>query len=115
MPAGNGTGPMGMGSMTGRAAGYCAGNSGPGHMSTVAGGGRGQGQGRGGRGCRGFNGPRAGWGGNRGPMMPGVPFNATPTASQEIDALKGQSEYFENTLGGIRKRIEELEAEKKGS
>jgi len=30
MPRGDGTGPAGMGPMTGRAAGYCAGNSGPG-------------------------------------------------------------------------------------
>jgi hypothetical protein len=33
MPRGNGTGPMGMGPMTGRAAGYCAGYSAPGYMN----------------------------------------------------------------------------------
>ena len=33
MPAGDGTGPMGMGPMTGRAAGYCAGYPTPGFMN----------------------------------------------------------------------------------
>ena len=37
MPAGNGTGPLGLGPMTGRAAGYCAGYSMPGYMNSVAG------------------------------------------------------------------------------
>ncbi|RJX26516.1 MAG: hypothetical protein C4531_15385 [Desulfurivibrio sp.] len=44
MPGGNGTGPMGMGGMTGRAAGFCAGNGMPGFAS--------QGQRRGPCGCR---------------------------------------------------------------
>jgi len=35
------------------------------------------------------------------------------TAKQELDALKGQAEYFEDALDGIKKRIEELEAEGK--
>jgi len=29
---------------------------------------------------------------------------------QELNALKGQAEYLEDTLEGMRKRIEELEA-----
>lgn len=33
MPRGDGTGPMGMGSMTGRKAGTCAGNSMPGYAN----------------------------------------------------------------------------------
>ena len=33
MPAGNGTGPLGMGPMTGRAAGYCAGYPVPGYVN----------------------------------------------------------------------------------
>lgn len=45
MPRGNGTGPSGMGSMTGRGAGYCANNLQPGFMN--GGGGRGQGRGMG--------------------------------------------------------------------
>ncbi len=37
MPFGDGTGPAGMGPMTGRAAGFCAGYSMPGYMNPVAG------------------------------------------------------------------------------
>lgn len=37
MPFGNGTGPAGLGPMTGRAAGYCAGYPVPGYMNPVAG------------------------------------------------------------------------------
>jgi hypothetical protein len=33
------------------------------------------------------------------------------TKEQELDALKGQAEYFEDALEGIKKRIDELEAE----
>lgn len=38
MPAGNGTGPLGMGPMTGRGAGYCSGYQVPGFMNPLAGG-----------------------------------------------------------------------------
>jgi len=37
MPRGDGTGPMGMGPMTGRAAGYCAGFPVPGFMNPIGG------------------------------------------------------------------------------
>ena len=37
MPGGNGTGPMGLGPMTGRGAGFCAGYSVPGFMNPVGG------------------------------------------------------------------------------
>lgn len=37
MPRGDGTGPMGMGPMTGRAAGYCAGFPTPGFMNPIGG------------------------------------------------------------------------------
>jgi hypothetical protein len=37
MPAGNGTGPLGFGPITGRAAGYCAGYPVPGYMNPVGG------------------------------------------------------------------------------
>ena len=58
MPRGDGTGPMGMGSMTGRAAGYCAGFPSPGFMNPI-GGRLGLGRG-GGRGFRAY--PRYGLG-----------------------------------------------------
>ena len=37
MPLGDGTGPAGLGPMTGRAAGYCAGYSVPGYMNPIPG------------------------------------------------------------------------------
>ena len=39
MPGGNRTGPAGMGPLTGRAAGYCAGYQVPGYMNSFQGGG----------------------------------------------------------------------------
>ena len=50
MPRGDGTGPMGMGSMTGRAMGYCAGYSVPGYMNQAGFGFSGRGFGFAGRG-----------------------------------------------------------------
>ena len=47
MPRGDGTGPTGMGSMTGRAAGYCAGYSMPGYVNPIPRQGLGLGLGRG--------------------------------------------------------------------
>jgi len=46
MPRGDGTGPMGMGPMTGRGAGYCAGFGMPGYMNPGSGRGYGRGVGR---------------------------------------------------------------------
>jgi len=127
MPGGDGTGPGGMGPMTGRAAGFCAGYSVPGYANPVGGHGMGMGWGRGrGRG-RGFGWGRAGygmpaWGGGVSPYAYGgavnpyaygdAPFAPSLTTQQELDGLKGQAEYLEDTLGGIKKRIEELESQK---
>jgi hypothetical protein len=36
-----------------------------------------------------------------------------PTKEQETDMLKGQAEYLEGELSAIKKRMQELEAEKK--
>ena len=41
------------------------------------------------------------------------PAGAGPTGEQEVEYLKGQAEFFENALGEIRKRLEELEKEAK--
>jgi prefoldin subunit 5 len=35
------------------------------------------------------------------------------TRQQEIDALKGQAEYLEDILDGLRRRIEELQPKAK--
>lgn len=123
MPGGDGSGPAGMGPMTGRAAGYCAGYPVAGFMSSNTGRSFGRGLGRGLRGGR-------GWGGYRGMpygayaypydaayRVPSAPnalpygFSPGPSPEQEADLLKGQAEYLEDALQGIKKRITELEAE----
>ena len=118
MPRGDGTGPAGMGPMTGRAAGFCAGYPVPGFMNPVGGRGfwgRGGGRGRGFG--RGFGWARAGfgypaWGGYVGPNMPYFTAGAPQvTAQQELDGLKQQAEYFKDALDDINKRIEQLEVE----
>jgi len=130
MPGGDGTGPAGLGPMTGRAAGYCAGYPAPGYMNGVGGRGFGRGRGFGGRGggrgwrnqfyatgLTGWQRAAMGWpafGGIPGPVAPyGEPVAPAVSAEQQLDALKGQAEYFEDALDGIRKRIEGLEAKGK--
>jgi hypothetical protein len=128
MPGGDGTGPGGLGPMTGRAAGFCAGYPVPGYANPVGGRGyfgwgRGGGWGRG----RGFGWGRVGYGlpaygsavnpyAYGGAVNPhaygGAPFAPGLTAQQELDGLKGQAEYLEDTLDGIKKRIDELESQK---
>jgi hypothetical protein len=118
MPGGDRTGPAGMGPMTGRAAGFCAGYPVPGYMNPV--GGRGYwGWGRGGgRGRRnwfyatGF----PWWSRADQSMWGGVPFElVAPTIKpeQELAGLKQQAEYFQNSLDRITERIAELEKAKK--
>jgi len=123
MPGGDGTGPAGLGPMTGRAAGYCAGYSVPGYMNPIPGRGYfGMGRGGGGWGRRnwfyatGLTGwQRAGVGmpaygvPQAYPTPYAAPFASGLTRQQELDVLKGQAEYFEDALEGIRKRIEEIE------
>ena len=105
MPRGDGTGPMGMGAMTGRGAGFCAGHGAPGYMNPIPGRGVwGRGGGRGWRNMFYATG-MTGW------QRAVPPYSAAPTREQQLDALKGQAEYFEGALGDLRKRIEELEAE----
>jgi len=125
MPGGDGTGPAGLGPMTGRAAGYCAGYPVPGYMDPTPGRGHFRmGGGGGGWGRRnwfyatGLTGrQRAAAGGpaygvpSAYPAPYAAPFAAAPTRRQELDALKGQAEYFEDALEGIRKRIEEVESQ----
>lgn len=125
MPAGDGTGPMGMGPMTGRAAGYCAGYNMPGYANPIGGRGFGMGGGRGfGRGRRFGMGGGRGWrnmyyatgltGRQRaGAVWPDAyPAAYTPpTREQQMDALKSQAEYFEETLNGLRQRMSEIEAQ----
>lgn len=118
MPGGDRTGPAGMGPMTGRGAGYCAGYQAPGYMNP--GGGRGFGafgRGRGWRnrfyatGLTGWQRASMGMGAWAAPPVYSAPYaGQTATREQQVDALKGQAEYFEDALDGIRKQIEELES-----
>jgi len=117
MPRGDRTGPAGMGPMTGRAAGYCAGYDVPGYMNPVPGRGFGLGFGRGwGRGWRwrhwfyatGLPGwARFGYA----PAWGAPPVYAAPTPEQELDALKQQAEWLKGQLDAITKRMAELEKE----
>ena len=122
MPRGDGTGPAGMGPMTGRAAGFCAGYPVPGFMNPVGGRGywgwgRGGGFGRGRGFGRGFGWAGAGygwpaWGGVADPNV-AASFAPTATAEQEVAGLKQQADYFQDALDEINKRIEQFEAESK--
>jgi len=128
MPRGDGTGPGGMGPMTGRAAGYCAGYPVPGFMNPYGGrfgGGFGWGRGHGlglGRG--------AGWGAYGGSIPFGapaaygavpygtapygaVPYGPSYTPEQETEFLQNQAKALGDQLNEIQKRISELEAEAK--
>jgi hypothetical protein len=108
MPWGDGTGPAGMGPMTGRAAGYCAGYAVPGYMNPVGGWGRGMRWGRGGWG--------RGWGWAA-PAYPSatypVPYAPAVAPQNEAELLKNQAKYFNEALEEINTRIAELKAEKK--
>lgn len=117
MPRGDGTGPMGMGPMTGRAAGFCAGYGMPGYMNYVPGRGLGMGYGRGFRGRGGFGGGGRGWRhmfyatGLPGWMRfgwGGVAPVAEPTPDAEKDFLKGQAEELQTQLDEVKKRLDEL-------
>lgn len=118
MPGGDGTGPLGMGSMTGRAAGYCAGYSAPGYANPVPGRGRGFGYGRGfgrGRGWgRGFGrGFGFGWAGypyayDNPYMAPSYPANITP--KQEADMLRAEAKAMQDEIGAINQRVKDIES-----
>lgn len=113
MPAGDRTGPMGQGSMTGRGMGYCAGYDSPGFTKVFGGGfGRGAGYGRGmGRGFRGGRG-REWFGSGISGFMPSFPWFSSPSKEDEIQHLKSQSESLKQTQKDIEKRISDLEKEK---
>ncbi len=131
MPAGDGTGPMGMGPMTGRGLGYCAGYGAPGYASPLPGRGFGMGWGRG-RGGR-WAGGWGGWGGGYrwrhqyyatglpgwarygyAPAWgaPAAGYAAQPTPEQEVEFLKTQAEWLKQQLDAISQRITELSQDK---
>lgn len=124
MPLGDRTGPMGMGAMSGRAAGYCAGFGMPGYANPVPGRGFGMGFGRG-RGAwgRGFGGGGRGWrhmfyatgqpgwprfGGYAAPYGYSAPYQK-PDPETEKQALISQAEALQAELDFIKKRLSEIE------
>lgn len=116
MPRGDGTGPMGMGPMTGRAAGYCAGYPTPGFMNPYGGRGLGMAWGRGGVGGRGMAWRRGRGGGFGGAgfaaYVPGPAYYAPPTREQELDMLRSQVDWLKEQMDAINQRIGELDQQK---
>ncbi|MCD6320336.1 MAG: DUF5320 domain-containing protein [Candidatus Desulfofervidaceae bacterium] len=106
MPAGDGTGPLGLGPMTGRGMGYCAGFGVPGYANPWPRWGLGFGWGRG-RGWRwwyratGLPGwARFGYAGSAFPRF---------GAEDELTFLKEQARFLEQQLKVVSQRIGELE------
>jgi len=139
MPGGDGTGPLGWGPMTGRAAGLCAGQPVPGFANPLMGGGFGWGFGRGrGMGGRGgwgrrnwfyatgvpgwqraaYGYPPYGWSGSYAAPYAGpyaYPSGTGMSREDEINDLKYQAEYLEDALEGVKRRMTELETETQGA
>ncbi|MBN1602557.1 MAG: DUF5320 domain-containing protein [Chitinispirillaceae bacterium] len=108
MPRGDRTGPQGMGPMTGRGAGVCAGYSTPGFMNVLPGrGGMGFGRGRG----RGFGmGWRNGWSFQNAQV---TPQQVSYQQVDELSSLRNQSKYFDEALQSVNKRISDIQAKTK--
>jgi len=111
MAAGDRTGPMGQGSRTGRALGFCSGYDNPGFTKRYSGGdsrgfGNGRGRGRGicmGRG-RGFEWPFAGF-------FQSNPKMSSASKNDEVTMLKSQAETLKRSQENIEKRLRDLEKE----
>lgn len=128
MPGMNGTGPMGLGPMTGGGRGLCAvpmpmGSPAYGYPGAFRGVGRGGIPWGGGRGRT--------WGGGRGrgwrtrawpassaaygyapPSYPGVP-PVSLSVEEEIKSMQAQAEFLKEQLSAIESRITEMEAQEK--
>jgi hypothetical protein len=124
MPGGDGTGPSGMGPMTGRAAGYCAGYPVPGYMNPAPGYGaygRGRGGGRGRRhwyhatGAPGWVRASYGYPAWGGCTPPRAPYPNTPVQdpAQEFDMLKQEADFLHEELNAIQERMESLKKSEK--
>lgn len=126
MPGGDGTGPLGLGPMTGRAAGYCAGYPVPGYLNPIPGrawfglgrGWFGRGGGRGWRnwfyatglpGWVRFNMGLPAWGNRINPYYGAYPYGPELTPEQEKDMLKSQAEFLKQQMEDIQQRIRTLE------
>jgi len=125
MPGGDRTGPAGMGPMTGRGAGFCAGYPAPGFVNPMWGRGGGRGFGRGGGGgwrhrhwyhATGMPGWQRAWMAGPAYAPPyAAPFTPMMTKEQELEALKNQAKYFEQALENLRGQIRAVESTAEGS
>jgi len=101
MPGGDGTGPLGLGSMTGRGLGHCAGYNRPGYANPRFGRGWfGRGRGRG----RGFY-ARPAWG-----FWQNYPTQIS--SGEELDELKVEADTLKEELKSIEARVQELKGSK---
>jgi hypothetical protein len=108
MPRGDGTGPMGMGPTSGRAAGFCADYGMPKYANPAPGRGFGLGFGRGrGRGWRHmyYATGQPGWMRFGGYAMP----YQKPDPELEKQTLKNEAEALQSELTFIKKRLDEIE------
>ncbi|MGI5907052.1 MAG: DUF5320 domain-containing protein [Christensenellales bacterium] len=103
MPRGDGTGPMGMGPMTGRGMGWCAGYAAPGYVNF----GYGMGRGRGFRRMRHMTGP--GWARYGAYGFAPNAYQGPVSEMDERDILKNQADFLEKELGQVRRRLKGLE------
>ena len=115
MPGFNGTGPMGMGPMTGGSRGQCNPYSRPfARMNAGQWFGGNRGRGRAYRHMYWATG-LPGWK-RFGPMSPwGSPSTAPYTKEQEVAFLKGQTAALEDELNAVDSRLRDLESEERGS
>ena len=101
MPFGDRTGPQGLGPMTGRGAGYCAGYHTPGYANPLF--------------NRGYFGWGRGWGWRnwKGGIRGGwwrYPFASTQfSASEEKDILTREMKALEEELKSIKSRLQEID------
>jgi len=111
LPSGDRTGPRGLGPMTGRALGYCAGYDTPGYtkgpgMELGRGWGSRRGWGRG----RGVGyGRRFGWGYPIPAYTPYIPRIAPEiTSESQLSMLKQEKSYLESEMNGIKNALEDI-------
>lgn len=127
MPGGDGTGPMGLGPRTGRAAGFCAGYPMPGSLNPIFGRGAvgwvgGFGRGRGWRNWYYATGlPRWARGGawpyavQFGAAWPyAAPSTGATASEREAGDLRAEAEYLRGALESLEKRLAELESQAAG-
>ena len=114
MPAGDRTGPEGMGPQTGRGAGYCAGYGAPGYMNS------GYGYGRSRRrfapgGRHGFRhwsrtAGQPGWARFRNSGWAYPPEPTPPSAEEELQMLKDQEKWLKEQLDAVQKNLAEQDS-----